>query len=401
MNKKNKHISKKTISLWLALALGSAWYAAGAEAVATDLGITRFDDRKDPVIAGSNVTYTIKADNSQYGVAENAKVDINIPASFEFISATPTIGQCEFISAEQKVTCNIGSFQPQSSFNLDLTLKAIAPGPQIVSLTARISSTSNDINPGNNAQTEETTIIAGADVSVALDATPNPAATGSNVIYTVETKNSGPNAVSSLQLTNSLPSELTYTGYSGTNWQCSFNTQTANCTYTNTLPANGQAPSLQLTAQVSSNATGTVSNSVSVSPGNLSDPNIENNTATHQLSLLSGADLVIEKTASATYVGLNETIRFFITATNQGSSSAENVRVTDTLPSGLKNIVADGDGWTCETNGLTVSCERPLLDTGSAPVITITATTAETVPTSGPNQTNTALVSTTSTEINM
>ncbi len=400
MNKKNKHISKKTISLWLALALGSAWYAAGAEAVATDLGITRFDDRKDPVIAGSNVTYTIKADNSQYGVAENAKVDINIPASFEFISATPTIGQCEFISAEQKVTCNIGSFQPQSSFNLDLTLKAIAPGPQIVSLTARISSTSNDINPGNNAQTEETTIIAGADVSVALDATPNPAATGSNVIYTVETKNSGPNAVSSLQLTNSLPSELTYTGYSGTNWQCSFNTQTANCTYTNTLPANGQAPSLQLTAQVSSNATGTVSNSVSVSPGNLSDPNIENNTATHQLSLLSGADLVIEKTASATYVGLNETIRFFITATNQGSSSAENVRVTDTLPSGLKNIVADGDGWTCETNGLTVSCERPLLDTGSAPVITITATTAETVPTSGPNQTNTALVSTTSTEIN-
>src|SRR5699024_4028362 len=54
-----------------------------------------------------------------------------------------------------------------------------------------------------------------------------------------------------------------------------------------------------------------------------------------------------------------------IDVTNNGPSTATNVQVTDTLPSGVAFASASGGGFSCGFNGSTVSCSRSSLAAGS------------------------------------
>ena len=392
--------TSRHLALWLVLSMAASFFPNHVEAAPTDLGISQFDDIPDPVIAGSTVTYEIKVDNGQFNIAEDTKVDILFPPIFEFVAATSSLGLCSFDAPNQLASCALGNFHPQSSVDIQLTLRAIVPGPTTANITATISSSSEDPNPDNNSQTEETTIIEAADLSVTLDAAPNPATLGSLVSYAATINNAGPNVSNSLTLTDTLPPELSYTGFSGNNWQCSQNGQQINCIHTATVPAGGQASVLSLDTEVVSVSSGTLSNSVIVESSDIADPNQQNNTATHQLSLISGADLVLEKTVSRRVINAEDPISFLITATNQGSVTSENIVVTDALPSGLTAITANGNGWNCSLTNADIHCELSSLVPGASSAITVTAIapSSSELPQGQLRQTNTALITTTTTE---
>ena len=390
----------KHFAFWLALSMAISFLPNVAESATTDLGVSQFDDTQDPVVAGGLVTYEIRVDNGQFSVAENAKVDILFPSTFEFVTATSSLGQCSFDAPNQRASCVLGSFPPQSSADIQLTLQAITPGPTTANITATVSSSSEDSNPDNNSQVEETTIIEGADLSVTLNASPNPASLDSLVSYTATINNAGPNASHSLILTDTLPPELSYVGFSGNSWQCSQNGQQINCTYTATIPAGSQASPLLLNTQVVSASSGTLSNTITIDPNNISDPDRQNNTATHQLSLISGADLVLEKTVSAALINAGDPISFSIKASNQGSVTSENIVVTDVLPNGLTDATASGNGWNCSIISTNIRCERNSLAPGISSTIIIAAVTpgSSELPQGQLQQTNTASITTTTTE---
>jgi uncharacterized repeat protein (TIGR01451 family) len=92
------------------------------------------------------------------------------------------------------------------------------------------------------------------------------------------------------------------------------------------------------------------------------------------VAINDSADLALTMTASpANGVNTGGTVTFTLNAVNNGPSTAQNVTVINTL-SGVSNASASGNGWSCNVNGLSVTCTRASFAPGPAAPITITAT---------------------------
>ena len=88
----------------------------------------------------------------------------------------------------------------------------------------------------------------------------------------------------------------------------------------------------------------------------------------------SGVDLQIVKVASAAIIEPGETLTYTLTITNAGPADASNLTVTDTLPSALHYVSANGGGWSCNTIGAALTCQRASLSVGAASDITLVTT---------------------------
>lgn len=74
------------------------------------------------------------------------------------------------------------------------------------------------------------------------------------------------------------------------------------------------------------------------------DPNLENNTSTVETGVEALADVSINKTASRTVVSPGDTLTYTLIVTNRGPSTAENVVVTDAIPSSILNPMFSVNG---------------------------------------------------------
>ena len=137
-----------------------------------------------------------------------------------------------------------------------------------------------------------------------------------------------------------------------------------------TAPAEGDTLTFQLT----------------VNDGVLSDSSSVTITVTPK------ADLKITKTDSPDPVLAAETLTYTLAVSNQGPSTATNLQVVDTLPSGTSFVSASGTDWACNQVSGTVTCTRAAsLAVGAAPDIQIQVT----APDQGGSISNTATVSAT------
>ena len=199
--------------------------------------------------------------------------------------------------------------------------------------------------------------------------------------YTLSVSNAGPNAASSVKVTDSLPSGATLPSASGSGWTCS---AAATVTCTRATLAVGTAPDITITVTAPADAT-VLSNSASVSAAT-TDSNTSNNTsATVQTTVVGRADLSITKSGPAS-VDASSQLIYKLSVSNAGPSTATSVTVSDSLPAGVTGVSASGTGWTCDA---TVTCTRTSLAVGAAPDITITVT----APAAGGQISNTATVS--------
>ncbi len=83
------------------------------------------------------------------------------------------------------------------------------------------------------------------------------------------------------------------------------------------------------------------------------------------------ADLSVTKSGPAT-VAAGEVITYQLAVENAGPADASGVSVTDDLPSGVSYVSATGSGWSCTHSVSTVTCTRPSLAVGAAPLIEVT-----------------------------
>jgi len=110
---------------------------------------------------------------------------------------------------------------------------------------------------------------------------------GSNGTYILTATNNGPGTLAgSIQIEDTLPSTLSYVSYAGTGWTCSANAQLVTCGWSGTLTSGTSAPALTLTVALDAAATGTITNTATVS-GTVIDSNSANNTASHSTLLKS------------------------------------------------------------------------------------------------------------------
>src|SRR5262249_19677114 len=125
-----------------------------------------------------------------------------LPASTNFVSATPSQGSCS--QAAGTVTCPLGGLAIGGGATVTIVVTTTAASLPSISDTATVSA--NEFDPTTpNAATATTTVNPVADLSIAKGDAPDPINAGGNLTYTLSVTNAGPSAATNLTVTDTLP----------------------------------------------------------------------------------------------------------------------------------------------------------------------------------------------------
>jgi uncharacterized repeat protein (TIGR01451 family) len=343
-------------------------------------------------VPGNTFTYTITVSNSGPNTATNVSVTDAVPSGLSSFVWSGN-GNSNVAGA---ISDTIASLAPGGTVVYTVTA-TVDPGATAQLVNTVTVSAANDTNPNNNTATDVDNLTPQDDVSVTkIDNVGGSSITGSigsvvpgtSFVYTITVSNNGPSTATNIAVNDSVPAGLTSFVWSGNGH---VNVSGAISDTIASLPVGGTV-TYSVTAAVSPGATAQLTNSVTVSAANDTNPN--NNSATDVDTLTPHVDLAVTKTDNtASYVpGASTT--YTIVVTNNGPSAVSGATIVDTLPA-----QATGGSWVfvSATGGATsgtASGTGALNTTGNLPV-GATLTYHETITISGSasgNLTNTVTV---------
>jgi uncharacterized repeat protein (TIGR01451 family) len=343
-----------------------------------NLAVTN-SDAPDPVNSGATITYTQTLTNNGPDAAANAKITEGIGSGVTFQSVVAPAGfSCTTpaVGGTGTITCTIASLANAASASFTVVVNVTAVSG-VITNTVSGSSDAFDNTPANNSAVATTTVLAppSADLGITKSTPTTNAAPGAAVTYTIVVTNHGPDAATSVTMTDILPASLKFASISApAGFSCTTPAVGSTGTITCTAASLANGASATFTLGVTSNASGSIANTASVS-GTPSDPSSGNNGAT--ATYVSGsADLGLGGTATQN----GGTITYGFTVTNSGPDGASNVVFTDTLPSSLLFGSIIAPGWNCVTPPVgttgTITCTEASLGSGGTGTITILTTVA-------------------------
>lgn len=304
----------------------------------------------NPVQPGGTLTYTLTLYNAGPDAAQNTVLTDNIPAGLTNPEYSLDGGATWQPWPGSR---GLGALTPGGRITVLLRATVSSSAGGSIVNAAVVSSMTPDPDPTNNTSTATTSVSAAAeaDLSVTKTARPADAAAGELLTYTVTVTNNGPDSAQNVILYDEAPPELSNVQFSvdgGATWNA----------WVNPYPlgqlAAGQTRSILLRGTVVSPVCGIVSNTA-VAASTTPDPNPENNTATADTPVQSGADLSIQKTASPTPAVRCQYLIYTLTVSNAGPETAERVVLSDSLPAELYNPIYSADGgktWQAWTGSL-------------------------------------------------
>ncbi|MET8982596.1 glycine-rich protein [Streptomyces sp. NPDC004539] len=328
--------------------------------------------------------------NGPADASGNVTVTVTLPAGVTASGNQPS--GCTANSAGTVVTCTIATLTSGSSLNLPISVlvaSSAAPNSTLTRTGGIVVTGPNDnVAANNTADAVVRTSGAVSDLAVTKTAAPTNVNYGENTVFTVTVTNNGPSDAANVQVTDQLPSGLTYVSddsngaYSGGVWK------------PGTIGA-GKSATLRITAKVSSTTAQT--NTVTQATSDSTDPTPcttanPGNCASATVTPIA-ADLATTKTATGTAatspgIAPGETFSYDIKVTNNGPSAASSVVVTDTLPSQL-TFVSSSSG--CTASGQNVTCPQiASLANGASQTFTVTVRLASTYTGTGSDVANTA-----------
>jgi len=290
----------------------------------------------DPVIPGEVLTYTIDVMNAGPSDAQNVVLDDEIPSTIidpEFsidggvtFNPWPTIYDIGTLLAGEIRTILIRG-----------TVASFATG--IISNIANVTSSTPDPDLNNNTSIVNTEVNALADISVVKTASPNPVNQGEILTYTIDVTNAGPADAQNVVLTDAIPLEIigvefsTDGGVTFSPWTGSFDIGTL---------LNGETRTVLIRGTVSSSAIGTIRNTAGVI-SSTPDPDLNNNMSTVDTEI-NTADISAIKTSDLNPAFPGEILTYTIRVTNAGPADAQNVVLTDTIPTQIVGVEFSIDG---------------------------------------------------------
>ena len=256
-----------------------------------DLAITK-SVSPNPVIAGTNLTYTITVSNAGPSTATGVVVTDTLPAQISVLSVTPSSGTCTAGipgNPLQPLTCTMGNVAKSGTATV-VVVAAVAsnvPSGTVVNNNASVSSAVADPNNANNSATAADTVLTSADLSVVKLSDKLIYKPSSTVIYQITVTNSGPSDALAVAVTDNLPA-LTQAIYKSDTGACIKNASTPTQLVCNLgYMAVGSTRNFTITERVNGsrgNITNTaIVNSTSSPP--TPDPNTANNTSVRVVTI--------------------------------------------------------------------------------------------------------------------
>ncbi|KAF2336918.1 PKD domain-containing protein [Flavobacterium daemonense] len=306
-----------------------------------DLAITKLVDNATPVV-GSQVTFTIAIHNDGPIETQNVVVTDLLPSGYTYSSYSATDGLYDPVLGKWY----INRMEANDLFTIQIRATVNASGnyTNIAEVTAS-DQPDSDSTPNNGVTTEDdyatvstVPVAQSADLSVTKTVNNATPLVGSQVIFSVQISNAGPQDTSGVTVTDLLPTGYTYASYSST--AGSYDSATGLWTIGNL--SNGASQTLQITATV--NPTGDYLNFAEVTASSVADPDsTPNNGSTTEDDYASAtvtpvplqSDLSLTKTVSDSNPIVNTEITFELIVTNSGPQDNTGVQVTDLLPAGF------------------------------------------------------------------
>ena len=194
---------------------------------------------------------------------------------------------------------------------------------QSISFYLLVGTTNNTIDAGMHFPPTDLAVIKSVNTNL-----PNEGAT---IVYSILVTNKGPQTANLVQLTDLMPTGITFTSYGAS--QGSYTT--TNGLWDIGTITNGFTAKLTVTASVNA-ATGgsSITNTATITRMDRPDTNTADNTASAALRV-QAADLGVTKTVNNASPSEGNLIAYQIVLTNLGPDTATGVTVTDAIPAGV------------------------------------------------------------------
>jgi M6 family metalloprotease-like protein/uncharacterized repeat protein (TIGR01451 family) len=177
---------------------------------AADLSVTK-SGSPDPVVAGTNLTYTLSISNAGPSAAPNVFVTDSLPALVSFVSASPSTGSCQsgVVPGDpaKPLKCNLGTLANGASASIVVVVKVntdVPPGTILVN-NVDVASDSADPDNSDNVFTVTTGVITQADLAIVKTSDSLTYKPSTQVKYSITVTNNGPSKASHVVVTDNLP----------------------------------------------------------------------------------------------------------------------------------------------------------------------------------------------------
>ena len=230
-------------------------------------------DSPDPVIVGSDLTYTITLTNRRQAPTSFIEFVDRLPASVSLVSSLPS--NCDLQNNE--IACREITIAAGASVTYQFVVRPTTPGEITNELNLFDPVLTNPLIVTNTTTVNP---VSGADLAVTITDNPDPVIRGGLLTYTVTVTNHGPAAATGVQLDNPLPpleifnivvSQGSFTTPDFAYILCDFGTLAPGASAT--LTFNGAA-----------GLTGTIFNTATAT-ANETDPNPANNSASESTTV--------------------------------------------------------------------------------------------------------------------
>jgi uncharacterized repeat protein (TIGR01451 family) len=252
-----------------------------------DLGITK-GASPNPVVAGTNVTYTIAVSNAGPSVASNVVVKDTIPAEVAVLTVTPSVGSCTAGipgNPLQPLTCTMDSMAVGGSATITVVARVnpSVPDGTVINNNATVSSAVTDSNNANNSATAAVTVNAKADLVITKTSDKLVYKPSVVITYTVSVTNNGPSDSLAVIVTDNLPTaqQAIYQSDTGGCVGNALSPTVLTCDLGN-MPV-GTTKSFNIYERINGSR-GSVSNNVSVT-SSTTDPNTANNSTVRTVTI--------------------------------------------------------------------------------------------------------------------
>lgn len=350
--------------------------ASGSPGAAADVSITKSADPVSPV-PGEDVSWTLGVRNAGPSQARQVVVTDAVPDAVGDVRAVASDGSTCTVSATGAVRCALGSIEPGADpVTVTVTGRLEAGFTGELANTAYVTTTTPDPDSSDNDATATGTASPRADVSLVKRISPAAPVPGQRVRFALTVDNSGPSVAREVVVTDELPATLdraTATVASGGGTCTVSGDDVVSCVMGDLDPADDPVV-VTVEGLLAEDFTGTLSNTASVATST-TDTDASNDADTAAGAAAPSADLAVTKSLSPGTPRPGEQVTFTVAVTNDGPSTATQVRVTDQLGAelGEVQVSADADG-DCLVVGRLVGCTFPSLPDGSTGTVTIRAT---------------------------